>query len=92
VNVYTGADGSFSLYEDDGVTRQYLNGKHSRIPFSWNERTKTLTIGAREGSYSGMAGKRTIRIRWIRPGRPLSLDAADTTITYNGAPAAVRMR
>jgi alpha-D-xyloside xylohydrolase len=92
VNVYTGADGGFSLYEDDGVTRQYLNGKHSRIPFTWNERTKTLTIGAREGSYSGMAGKRTIRFRWIRPGRPLSLDAADTTITYNGAPVAVRMR
>ena len=31
-----------------------------------------------------MAGKRTIRIRWIRPGRPLNLDAADQVITYSG--------
>ena len=92
VNVYTGADGSFSLYEDDGVSRQYLNGKHSRIPFTWNERTKTLVIGAREGSYSGMAGKRTIRIRWITPGVPLNLDSADKRVTYSGAPLAVRMR
>jgi alpha-D-xyloside xylohydrolase len=95
VNVYTGADGRFSLYEDDGVTRQYLNGNHSRIPFAWNERTKTLTIGAREGSYSGMAGKRTIRIRWNRYGSPRSLAfdvKADATVTYTGAPVTVRMR
>jgi len=92
VNVYTGADGSFSLYEDDGVTRQYLNGKHSRIPFTWNERTKTLTIGAREGSYSGMGGKRVIKLRWVRPGRPLSFDVADRSLIYGGAPVRVRMR
>ena len=92
INVYTGADGSFSLYEDDGVSRQYLNSKHSSIPFTWSEVRKTLTVGAREGSYSGMAGKRTIRIRWIKAGAPLNLDRADKTVTYFGAPIAVRMR
>jgi alpha-D-xyloside xylohydrolase len=92
VNVYTGADGSFSLYEDDGVTRQYLNGKHSRIPFTWDEKAKALTIGGREGSYSGMAGKRKIKVRWIKPGRPSNFDESETTITYAGAPLTVRMR
>jgi alpha-D-xyloside xylohydrolase len=95
LNVYTGADGSFSLYEDDGVSRQYLNGKYSRIPIAWNEAAKTLTIGAREGSYPGMAGKRVIRIRWTRAGaaRALAFDAkADATVTYTGAPVTVRMR
>jgi alpha-D-xyloside xylohydrolase len=93
LNVYTGADGSFSLYEDDGTSRQYLNGRYSRIPLSWKERTKTLTIGAREGNgYAGMAGKRDIRIRWIRPGRQLNFDPADKTIVYSGAPLTVRMR
>jgi alpha-D-xyloside xylohydrolase len=92
VNVYTGANGSFSLYEDDGVTRQYLNGKHSRIALTWNERTQTLSIGAREGSYSGMAGKRTMRVRLITPGRALNLDASDKIVIYSGTPLAVRMR
>jgi alpha-D-xyloside xylohydrolase len=95
VNIYTGADGSFSLYEDDGVSRQYLNGKHSRILFIWNERARTLTIGAREGNYSGMAGKRVIHVRWMRPGgqRALTFDGkADATMTYTGAPVTVRMR
>jgi alpha-D-xyloside xylohydrolase len=95
LNVYTGADGAFSLYEDDGVSRQYLHGKWSRIAFSWNERAKTLTIGAREGSYPGMAGRREIGIRWMRPGAPRALapDAkADATILYDGRPQTVRMR
>jgi alpha-D-xyloside xylohydrolase len=93
LNVYTGADGSFSLYEDDGVSRQYLKGKYSRIPVGWNDKTRTLAIGAREGNgYAGMSGKRPIRIRWIRPGRPLDLEAADEVVTYAGAPVTVRMR
>jgi len=84
VQVYTGANGAGSIYEDDGVSRQYLNGRYSRIPLSYDEASKSLTIGDRVGSWPGMAGKRTIRIRWIRPGRALSLDAADQVITYSG--------
>jgi alpha-D-xyloside xylohydrolase len=96
LNVYTGANGSFSLYEDDGVSRQYLHGQYSRMPLRWNERAKTLTIGAREGNgYPGMAGTRVINIRWMKPGaaRALDLDAkADATIAYDGRPQTVRMR
>jgi alpha-D-xyloside xylohydrolase len=94
LNVYTGANGSFSLYEDDGVSRQYLSGKYARISLSWNEATKTLTIGAREGSYPGMAKKRAIGIRWLRPGtaRPLGIDGKpDATLVYDGRPQKVRM-
>jgi alpha-D-xyloside xylohydrolase len=96
LNVYTGANGRFSLYEDDGTSRQYLHGKYSRIPLKWNERTKTLTIGAREGNgYAGMAGTRMINIRWMKPGEPRALDLdgkPDASVTYIGKPLTVRMR
>jgi alpha-D-xyloside xylohydrolase len=96
LNVYTGADGSFSLYEDDGTSRQYLNGQYARMPLEWDERTKTLTIGPREGKgYAGMAGKRVIWIRWMRPGAPraLAFEAkADATVIYDGREQRVRMR
>jgi alpha-D-xyloside xylohydrolase len=95
LNVYTGADGSFSIYEDDGTSRQYLNGRFSRIPVSYDEETKTLTIGARTGGFVGMKGQRQISVRWHRPGtaRPFSMDArADRTISYTGAPVSIRMR
>jgi len=91
LNVYTGASGTGSVYEDDGTSRQYLNGKFARIPLRYEERTKTLTIDAREGNWPGMAATRLIRIRWVTPGRPLDLNQADTTITYSGKPVVVRM-
>jgi alpha-D-xyloside xylohydrolase len=92
LNVYTGANGSGSVYEDDGTSRQYLNGKYTRIPLRYDSRAKTLTIGRREGSWQGMAATRAIRVRWIKPGRALDFDAADRTITYSGVPVTVRMR
>jgi len=55
LHVFTGADDAFSLYEDDGVSRQYLHGAYARVPIAWNEATRTLTIGARQGHYPGMA-------------------------------------
>ncbi|HET7605875.1 MAG TPA: TIM-barrel domain-containing protein [Sphingomicrobium sp.] len=96
LNVYTGADGGFSLYEDDGTSRQYLHGQYSRIPLKWDEAAKTLTIGAREGNgYAGMPDKRVIDIRWMKPGtaRALSFDARpDASVTYTGAPVTVSMK
>jgi alpha-D-xyloside xylohydrolase len=94
LNVYTGADGSASVYNDDGVSRQYLNGRFSRIPLHWNEKSHTLTIGPREGAgYAGMPVRRTINIRWIKPGTPLSFTARpDARIVYTGKLQTVRMR
>jgi alpha-D-xyloside xylohydrolase len=93
LHVYTGANGIFSLYEDDGVSRQYLDGGFSRIPIAYDDSSGILTIGAREGRYPGMAATRTIRIRWMRPSaaRVLAFDAGDTTLTYDGSPKTVKL-
>ena len=91
--VYTGADGSFPLYEDDGLSRQYLAGASARIPIRYDDRRKELTIGRREGSFPGMQTNRTIHIRWIRAdeGQPMLLDdAADATIEYDGSAQIVK--
>jgi alpha-D-xyloside xylohydrolase len=92
--VYGGADGSFSLYEDDGVSRQYLNGAYSRIPFRYDDKEGTLTIGAREGQFPTMAAKRMIRVQVTQAGRPRTLDfeGADRTIAYDGTAKVVRLR
>ena len=93
LNVYLGADGAFDYYEDEGVNYNYEQGAFARIPLSWNERARTLTIGAREGSYPGMAAERTIHVRFIdgRGAAPWMIDAApQRTITYTGASVTVR--
>ena len=90
--VFTGASGSFDLYEDDGVSYGYERGEFARIPLSYDSAKGTLTIGARSGSYPGMTEERTFRVRWIKEGgkAPADLDApADATVEYNGAEVTV---
>jgi len=65
LTVYTGANGSFDLYEDDGRSNNYLKGQFSRIPISYDEATGTLSIGARVGEFPGMEKARKIKVRWI---------------------------
>lgn len=95
LNVYTGADGHFSLYEDDGVSRQYVNGAFARIPISYEEQTGKLTLGAREGGFPGMLQRRTFHVRWTTPkrARPLALNGSpDATIVYTGAQQQVQLK
>jgi alpha-D-xyloside xylohydrolase len=86
--VFTGADGNFALYEDDGVSYGYEKGQFSYIPLRYDAAKKQLTIGARTGSYTGMPEERTFRVRWIAEGsKPAAdLDApTDVSIDYKGA-------
>ncbi len=93
LNVYTGANGSFSLYEDDGVTNAYTRGEFSRIPLAYDDKTGTVTIGARTGQYKGMVTKREFRVRFIKPGMSSAdtLDASDKTVGYDGKAVTIKM-
>ncbi len=59
ISVYPGKDATFTLYEDEGDNYNYEKGLYSTITFSWNEKGRTLTIGARKGSFPGMLESRT---------------------------------
>ncbi len=60
--VYPGADGEFTLYEDDGLTYGYQRGAFARIPLRWDNSTRTLSIGPREGNFPGMLDRRTFNV------------------------------
>ena len=62
VTVYSGKDASFTLYEDDGLSYDYENGAFARIPMSWDEASRTITIAAREGSFEGMPEQRDLKL------------------------------
>ena len=42
--MYRGADGQFTLYDDDGISQEYLRGAGSWIRMSWNDRAGQLTL------------------------------------------------
>ena len=62
--VYAGDDGNFALYEDDGESFDYENGKYSIIPISYNDVSKSLTISERQGEYDGMLKERVFVINY----------------------------
>jgi alpha-D-xyloside xylohydrolase len=85
--VYAGADGRFSLYEDDGLTFQYEKGSFARIPITWNDATRTLTIGQRTGGFPGMVPALRFNIVVVSPDHPAGFSFSQTTATsipYNG--------
>jgi alpha-D-xyloside xylohydrolase len=91
VTVYTGADGRFSLYEDDGTSEQYKSGAFSRIPIAYDDRTGTVTLGAREGKgWAGMPARRVVRVKWVSAGKPVTDDNGyDAEATYTGEPVTI---
>lgn len=59
IRVYSGADGDFTLYEDENDTYNYEKGLYSLITFHWDNNSKTVTIYDRKGEFPGMLKNRT---------------------------------
>jgi alpha-D-xyloside xylohydrolase len=93
--IYSGADGTFTLYEDDGTSNDYESGAFTRIVVRWTEATRTLTIGNREGKFFGMLARRTFRIVLVTATRAVpfaSTGPADKVVIYTGEPLTVALR
>lgn len=92
--VYTGSDGSFTLYEDENVNYNYEKDKFAMIPLSYSEKDHALTIGKRQGEFPGMLSTRTFEIVWIGEQKATAFDfqsKPDATVTYNGTQQMVKM-
>jgi alpha-D-xyloside xylohydrolase len=93
VRIYPGADGDFTLYEDENDGYAYTKGAHATIALHWDDAGKALTVGARKGSFPGMLTKRTVRVVLVGPGRGVGIgesETADKTVEYLGERVAVR--
>ena len=62
IRVYEGANGEFTLYEDENDNYNYEKGVYSTITFSWNNSKKELTINDRKGEFPGMLADRKFNI------------------------------
>ncbi len=93
VRVYPGADGDFTLYEDENDNYSYAKGQRATIPLHWDDAGKTLTIGAREGSFPGMLEKHTFNVVVVGAGRGAGIgdsSAQGRSVTYTGDRIAVK--
>ncbi len=86
LRLYPGKDATFTLYEDEGDNYNYEQGQYTEIVFGWNDKTRTLTIAPRKGSYKGMLQSRRFVV--VLPGQEAS---AGTTIDYQGQEVSIRL-
>jgi alpha-D-xyloside xylohydrolase len=78
LRIYEGANGEFTLYEDEGDNYNYENGKYSEITFVWNDDAKTLTINDRAGDFEGMLESRQFDVKII------GQNSIEKTVDYTG--------
>ncbi|MGV3705598.1 MAG: TIM-barrel domain-containing protein [Arcticibacter sp.] len=94
VRVYRGANGRFTLYEDENDNYNYEKGAYSIIDFEWNDAKSVLTINARKGSFSGMLKNRKFRIVLVGEGKAISGEAAasfDREVNFSGKKVSVKI-
>jgi alpha-glucosidase/alpha-D-xyloside xylohydrolase len=85
LRIYTGADGQFTLYADDGTSQAYLAARGTWIRMTWNDRARQLTLepGAPKGA-TNLATTRTFHV--------LVLPAGTTKdVTYEGKTVTIRL-
>ena len=93
LRIYPGADGDFTLYEDENDNYNYEKGARATIAMHWDDAAHTLTIGLREGSFPGMLVKRIFRVVLVAPnhgaGIPMNT-TAEKVVNYIGEKISVQ--
>lgn len=94
LRIYPGADGEFTLYEDENDNYNYEKGVYSTIKMHWNDSRKTLTIEDRNGNFPGMLKNRKFRIVVVDQTKGTGDKASskiDKTVSYNGKKVVVKL-
>ena len=94
LRIYLGADGGFTLYEDENDNYNYEKGIYSTIDFSWNDKKRTLIISDRKGEFPGMLKKRNFKIVLVEEDHGNGIDICpepDKTVEYNGSMLKIKL-
>jgi alpha-glucosidase/alpha-D-xyloside xylohydrolase len=81
LRVYRGADGDFTLYEDDGISQQYLAGRGSWTRIQWNDRSRELVLepGAPRGA-TNLTPRRTFMVVLLPEGTTRSVTYTESRV------------
>jgi len=93
--VFEGRNNDFALYEDENVNYNYEKGACSLIPFKYDEESKTLKIGNREGTFEGMVSEKAISIITMNKDSNFGFDPEINTqikIKYNGEQQTIKLK
>lgn len=82
--MYPGADGTASVYEDDGRTFDYRKGELMRVQIAWRDATRVLTLRLAAGSRMLEPARRTLEVR-------IAGSTAVRRVTFEGRPVTLKL-
>jgi alpha-D-xyloside xylohydrolase len=94
LRIYPGADGSFTLYEDENDNYNYEKGVYATIAFSWDNAKRRLTIGDRTGSFPGMLKERRFHIIIVGKDHGTGIETTDNpdkVVSYEGKQQTIQL-
>jgi alpha-D-xyloside xylohydrolase len=93
LRIYKGADGAFTLYEDENDNYNYEKGIYATIDFIWDEASHNLTIEEQKGLFPGMLRERIINVILVSANHGTGIEICsnpDKTIRYDGRKQIIR--
>ena len=84
LTVFPGADGTSSVYEDDGRTFAHRKGEWMSLPMAWQESGRRLDLRLGPGSRMLPSASRTLEIR-------LAGTTASREVAFTGSPLRVQL-
>jgi alpha-glucosidase/alpha-D-xyloside xylohydrolase len=85
--IYPGADGAFTLYEDDGISFAYRHGAWVKTEMKWDDAARKLTLRLAPGSKPGGEGlppkRRAFEVR-------VAGEKATRRVEFTGGPLTVQ--
>jgi len=94
LRIYPGANGSFTLYEDENDNYDYEKGVYSTIAFHWNDARRQLTIDARNGEFPGMLKTRSFQVVVVGQCHGTGVEVTtdpEKVVSYNGQRLTVQL-
>ncbi len=79
ITIYPGADGAFTMYEDDGKSFAHKSGDFMRMAMTWNEEMRTFSVALAPGSRMRPPVTRPLDVR-------LAGTQATQRLTFAGQP------
>ncbi len=91
--VYAGQNGEFTIYEDENLNYNYEKGQYAMIPVSYDNATRTLTIGDRKGEFPGMLKSRKFNVVLVSAENPVgySREVKGQEVAYSGKKLQVKL-
>lgn len=94
LRIYPGADGEFTLYEDENDNYNYEKGHFSTIKLSWNDQKHLLTVSNAQGRFPGMLKQHTFHVVLVNEKHGMGGEASpifDKSFRYNGKAVSVTL-